>query len=150
MNVADHASRGDLAKNLLALFRGEAIHAYVDDRGAGADEFPGNEGGLADGGLQDIGTPALGDQVGGLGMADGDGGVAMEQEQGHGLADNVAAAYHYGMLAFDRNFVAVQQLDDPGRSAGSGAGQVGHQFPDVHGMKCVHVLVGADGDKDSL
>ncbi len=31
-------------------------------------------------------------------MADGDGGVLVQQQHGHGFADDVAAAHHHGAL----------------------------------------------------
>ena len=51
-------------------------------------------------------------QVDGARVADGDGGVRGEQEHGHGLAEDHAAANHHGLLALDVDVVGFHQTHD--------------------------------------
>ncbi len=97
-----------------------------------------------------IGLTADGRKVGRLRMADGDGGVLVEQQQRDGLAHDVAAPHHDRALAGDGNPVALQHLDDARGRAGARSRQPGHQGADIAGMEAVDVLFGGDGQQDAL
>lgn len=56
---------------------GDTVDAHIDDHGTGADHGWANEPGDPDGGDQDVGALAMGFEVGGAGMAEGDGGVGV-------------------------------------------------------------------------
>ena len=74
----------------------DAVDADVDDGGAGRMIIGGEHGGAADRRHQDVGLAADSRQVWRFRMADGDGGVFVQQQQRHGLADDIAAADHHG------------------------------------------------------
>ena len=76
-----------------------AVHADVDDDGAGLDHAGGEHLALAGGGHDHIGLAGEGGQAGRAAVADGDGGVGRQQHHGHGLAHDVAAADDDGVFA---------------------------------------------------
>ena len=92
----------------------------------------------------------IGAEVAGLGVADGDGGVLMEQEHGGGLADDVAAPDDDGMLAGDGNLAALEDFDDSGRRAGRERGAAGLETAGVDGMKAVDIFGWDDGIEESF
>ena len=73
-------------------------------------------------------------------VADGDGGVAMQQQERHRLADDVAASQDHRPLPGDLNLLALEHLDDAGRRARHELRPVLHQQPDALGGKPVDVL----------
>ena len=83
-------------------------------------------------------------------MADGDRGVAVQQQHRHRLPDDVAAADHHSVLTADRNLLALEQLDDTGGRAGDELGTILREQPDALGTKSIHVLVGRDGVEHAL
>src|ERR1019366_4493129 len=123
----------------------DAIDADVDYGGAGPDVIGGDIGGAADGGDQDVSLAAHLGQIPGARVADGDGGVLVQQHQGHGLADDVAAAEHHGVLAGHGDLIILQHLNDASGRAGARRGAAGDQVADVDGMKTVGVFIGGDG-----
>src|ERR1700731_1519675 len=127
-----------------------AIGAHIDDRGAGLDPVRFHEAGLAHGGDEDIGAAENIGQVARFGMANRDGGVGVHEEEGHGLADDVAAAEHHGIGAFDFDFVTAKNFHAAGRSAGDQAGASADEAAEIDGMKTVHVFGGIDGFEDAL
>ena len=78
-------------------------------------------------------------------MADGDGAVLVEQQHGHGLAHNVAAADDHAALALHGDVIGLQQLHDAGGGAGQEVVVPHHDFAYVVGVEGVHVLLGVDG-----
>src|SRR6266851_1975294 len=126
------------------------VGANIDDCCAGLDPVRFHVAGFAHGGDDDIGAAEDFGQIARFGMADRDGGVGVHQEQGHGFADDVAAAKDHGVGAFDLDFVAAQNLHAAGGSAGDQAGAPADQAAEVDGMKTVHVLGGIDGFQDAL
>nr|WP_308169766.1 hypothetical protein [Acrocarpospora catenulata] len=101
--------------------------------------------GRAYGGYQDVGLSGDCGQVGGSGVAVGDGGVAAEQEHAGGLAEDGAAAHHDGVFSGEVDLVLVEQAQDAGRSAGVEAGQAeAHRGEGVRGNS-VDVLFWGDG-----
>ena len=97
-----------------------------------------------DGGHQQVRLAGDGDEVAGLGVADGHRGVRVEEEQGHGLAHDVAPPHDDRALAGDGDALSTQQLHDPRRRAGHEARPLLHEQPDVLGMETVDVLRGID------
>ena len=83
-------------------------------------------------------------------MADGDGRVVMQQQQGHGLSNDVAAPDDDCASSLERNLVAQQDFDDPCRSARDHAGPAAHELADVQGMEPVHVLRRVHSHEDPL
>ena len=85
-------------------------------------------------------------------VADGDGGVAADQQQGGGHADDVRAAQHHGVRAFDLDAHLFEQVD----AAVGGAGHEQRfaaflrQAADVERREAVHVFFDADQRKDAL
>ncbi len=128
---------------------GDAIDADVDYGGAGPDVIRGDVGGAADGGDQDVGLAAHLGQVPGARVADGDGGVLVQQHQCHGLADDVAAAQDYGVLAGHGDLIELQHFDNAGGRAGARRGAARDQVADVDGMKAVGVFIGGYGFEDA-
>ncbi len=91
-----------------------------------------------------------GGEVAGLGMADGDGGVLVEEQHGGGLAHDVAAADDDGVLAGDGNVAALENLNDAGGGAGRERGTAGLQTAGVDGVEAVYVFCGGDGVEEHL
>src|SRR5712664_699391 len=127
-----------------------AVGTDINDRRAGLDPVRFHVAGFAHGGDDDIGAAEDFGQIARFGMADGDSGVGVHQEQGHGFADDVAAAEDDGVGAFDLDVVAAQNFHAAGGSAGDQAGASADQATEVDGMKTVHVLGGIDGFQDAL
>ena len=78
-------------------------------------------------------------------MADGDGGALLQQHQRHRLADDVAAAYHYRVLAAKLVANRFEHLHAAVGRAGPEAGHAGHQRAGTGDVKTVHVLGRRDG-----
>ena len=94
------------------------VVAGVDHDRAGLDPLAPDQLGPTDGRDHDVGLGHELGQPAGLGVADGDGGVAAEQQHRGGLAEDRTAADHHHVLAGDGHLVGVQQRDDAGRRAG--------------------------------
>ena len=127
-----------------------AVGADVNDCGTGPDPVRFHVAGFAHGGDEDIGAAEDIGQVASFGMADGDGGVGMHEEEGHGLADDVAAAEDDGVCAFDFDFVAAKKFHAAGGGAGDQAGAAADEATEIDGMKTVHVFCGIDGLQNTL
>ncbi len=76
-------------------------------------------------------------------MADRHGGVPVQQQQGHRLADDVAPPDDDRPRARDRDLRSLQQLDDSRRRAGDQRRPILDQTSNVDRVKAVHVLVRA-------
>src|SRR6266571_663615 len=74
---------------------GDFTHAYINYGGARMHVITRDQSRLADGGHQDIGAPADTRQIARLGVADGDGGMVVEQQHGHRFTHDIAATNHY-------------------------------------------------------
>src|SRR5262249_36350587 len=77
----------DVARDLAA---GAAVDSHGDHDGAGAAPAPPYQARLPGGGDQDLGPADLVREVGGTGVAHGDGGVTLEEQQCDRLADQQA------------------------------------------------------------
>src|SRR5690606_29467079 len=125
----------------VALGDGGVVHPVdpdVNDDGAGAHHVGGDELRLADGGDDDIGAADHGGEIARLRVTDGDGGIAagtrLDQEVGHRLPDDGAAADDHRVRAPGLDAVPQQHLDHPPRGAGAERGRVAdHQLADVDG-----------------
>src|SRR6266478_6279460 len=133
------------ARSLLAV--GNAIDADVHNGGSGPDEVGGKGRWTTERGYQKIALTADSREVPGLGMANGDGSVLMQQQQSHGLTNDVAAAHHHGVAASHRHLIITQHPDNAGGRAGSWAGPAGGQCADVAGMEAVNIFFRRDGEQ---
>src|SRR4029077_10800255 len=79
------------------------IHAHVDDSRSGPHEIAGNHAGAADGSHQNVGSAANARQIPGFRVTNRHRGIGIEQEHGHALSDDVAAAHYHGILTSDRD-----------------------------------------------
>ena len=77
-------------------------------------------------------------------MADGDGGILLQEQQRHRLADRVAAADDDGVLAAQVDAGRLDQLHAAVRRARAEAFQARHQFAGRQHRVAVHVLAGGD------
>ncbi len=127
-----------------------AVHAHVDHHRAGFHHVGGQHVALADGGHDHIGLQRHGFQVGGGTVAQGDRGVFLQQHQRHGLADDVAAANHHGMLAAQIVADAVQHLHAAIRRAGPEARLAHHQGAGAGDVETVHVFCRCNRFNDFL
>jgi len=128
----------------------DAVDANVDQGGAGLDHIGRYEAGAADGGDQDVGLAGDLAEVAGLGVADGDGGVVVQQKHGGGLAYDVAAADYHSVLAGDGDVAALEDLDDTRRRARREGGATGLEAAGVDGMEAVNIFLGRDGVEEGL
>ncbi len=140
-----------VAAEAVALLAGvvvDAVHADVDDDGAGFDVFFGNHFGASDGGDEDVGLAADGGHVLGAAVDDGDGGVApvglAREQEGEGSADDVGASGDNDAFALGHDVVAFEQFDDAFGGAGDEGIESERQAADADGVKTVDVLVGVD------
>jgi hypothetical protein len=79
-------------------------------------------------------------------MADGHRGVGVQQQQRHGLADDVAAAEHHGPASRKGDAVVPEQLQYAAGRARDEARPLLDQQSHVRGMETVHVLSGVHRD----
>ena len=73
-------------------------------------------------------------------MADGDGGIRLQQKRSHGLAHNITAAHHHAVLARRVNAVLFQKGQDPRRGAGEIPGLPQMQEAHILRMKSIHIF----------
>jgi hypothetical protein len=77
-------------------------------------------------------------------VAHGHGGVALQQQQRHRLADDVTPSDDDGLTASDRHTLTLEQLDHTGRRARGQQRPPLHQPADILRMKAVDVLARVD------
>ena len=94
---------------------------------------------------EDIRPAALLRQIRRAAVADGDGGILRQKQQGHGLSHDVAAAHHLTVFSGGGDAIRPQQGHDPGGGAGQEPGQPQHQATHILRVEGVHVLLRADG-----
>ena len=128
----------------------QAVDADVDDDGAGFDHVGRNEAGPAHGRDDDVGAAGVKLQVAGAGVADGDRGAGIDEQQGHGLADNVGTADDHGFLAIEIDAALLEHLHHAVGRAGDESRVTLGQGADVLGVKTIHVLAVVDGQSDAL
>ena len=85
---------------------GNFVHADINYGRARLHEFVRDHAGASDGGDQDIGAAADRGQIVSFLMADGDGGICIQQQHGGGLADDIAAANDHRFLSSNGNVAA--------------------------------------------
>src|SRR5579871_3077198 len=83
-------------------------------------------------------------------MADGDGGMLVQQEHGHGLSHDVAPAHDDGVFSGNGNRVASQNLDNARGSTRARSRQIGYQPADVAGVKAIDVFFWRHGEQNSF
>src|SRR5580704_8274017 len=123
----------------------DPIGAYVNYGGARPYPVRRNVTGLAHGRDEDVGAAHRSGQVTCFGMADRYGGVGMHQQQGHGLAHNVAASENHCVRAFHGDITAAENFHAARGSARHEPGAATNQAAEIHGMKSVDVFGGIDG-----
>ena len=144
----------------------DAVDADVDDDGTLLDPVALDHLGPSDGGHDDVGVLDDAGNVVRLAVDDGNGGIAMHEEHGHGQTDEVGPADYYGVLALELDAAAVQQFDATLGSAGNvegngsevgpldlGAADVGAgaaQRGGVERMETIDVLLGVDAVEDFI
>ena len=129
---------------------GNAIGAYIDDRGAGLDPVRFQVAGFAHGGDDDIGAAEEVGQAARLRMANRDGGIGVHEEKSHGLTDDIAAAKDDGVGAFDLDVIAAQNFHAAGGSAGDQARASTDEAAEIDRMETIYVLGGIHGFEDAL
>ena len=94
----------------------------------------------AGGGHEDIRLSRDGPQIGRPGVADGDSGVALHEQQRHRFADDVAAADDYRVLAVHLDALVIEQAHHAQRRARHKGRPPGDKEPNVDRMKPVDIL----------
>jgi hypothetical protein len=142
---------GKISEEALGFFDiGDAVGANVNDRGAGLDPVWLDAASFAHSGDDDIGAAEDIGKVARFGMTNGDGGVGVHEEKGHGFADNIAAAEDDGVGAFDLDFVAAQNFHAAGRSASDQAGTSADETAEIDGMEAIDVFGRIDCFENTL
>src|SRR5208282_459701 len=129
---------------------GDPVDADIDHGSSRLHVVAGNNAGPANRRHQDVGAAANFRQIARLRVADGDGGVLIQQQHGDRLAHNVAASDYHGFLPGDRNLAALQNLHDAGRRAGHQSWTLRRKVAHVHGMESVYVFGGIDRQQNLL
>jgi hypothetical protein len=132
---------------------GDAIDTDVDDDGSGLHHVGGDKFGPADGGDEHVGLAGERSEIGGAGVADGDGAVGtralLQGEQCDGFTDDQRAAEDDDVFAFEVGPAAREEFHDAGGRAGDETGIVLlRDFAEVEGVEAVDVLVGRDAAED--
>ena len=83
-------------------------------------------------------------------MANGHGGVFVQQQHRHGLAHNVAASHDDGVLAGDRDAAALEDLNHPGRRARRDDGLPADQPARVYRMESITSFSGTTASSSAL
>ena len=123
---------------------GAAIDADIDHHGAGIDPFTADELRLPIAATS-IGASDLGRQIARARMADGERGVALEQQERHRLADQVAGSDDDGTRPLEIHSGRVDEAHDAERRARPQAGAAAHQQRLIHRVQAVDVFGGIDG-----
>ena len=123
---------------------GRAVDADVDHHRAFLDVIGADETGTADGDHQDVGLPADRGEIARARVADGDGRVLVQEQCGHGLADERAAAHDHRVASGQRHRVLAQQPQDAGRRRGHEAGLGQPEPADVSRVEPVDVFARID------
>ncbi len=121
-----------------------AIHADVDHGCARLHHVRRENVAQAGGGDHHVGVTGMGGQIARLAMADRDGRAGFEQEQRHGLADDVRAADHHRVRALQRNLIGRQHLHHAVRRARAEQRAAGHQRAGVRNVETVDILFRGD------
>ena len=77
-------------------------------------------------------------------MANGDGGVLLQEHQSHGFAHNIAAAYDDSVFAFEGVTNALEHLHATVRGARPKAFHTCHQCASAGDVKSVYIFSGTD------
>ena len=144
-NLSKSASRASLAEKLRGHGAiGEPVDPDVHDDRAGFDELPADEPRAPHGRDKDVPFPRDIGEIRRPGMADRNGGVALEKEERHGFSDDLAPPDDDRPFAGHGNVLAGEQLHDARRRARREDRPTLDQQTDVLRMKRVHVLVRVD------
>jgi hypothetical protein len=129
---------------------GDAVGTDVDDSGSSFYPIAFHIASFAHCRDDDIGAAYDARKVTRLGVADGDGGVGVHEEQSHGFTDDVTAAEDDSVGALDGNFGAAKNFHASRGSASDEAGAPTDEAAEIDGMETVDVLGGVDGFKNAF
>src|SRR5712671_931220 len=132
------------------LYLGDFICSDIDDSGAGSNPVSLYVAGFAHSRDDDIRPADEAGEVASLGMADGDGGIGVHQQQGHRFANDVAAAEDDGVGALNLNIVAAQNFHAARGRARDKSGPPTDQTPKAHRMDAINIFCGINGFENSL
>ena len=144
-----HLGKGDIADQTgLAVFVLQPVDADIDHGSARFDPVAAYHFGLADGGIDKVGPGAQSREIARTGMRNRHRRIFIEQQLHQGTADQIGAADHDGVHAFQRRMHAFGEDDATKRRAWRERGKSAGQSPGVVGMQPVDVLGGIDGVDD--
>src|SRR6185437_8805954 len=144
---ADRVSGEELPEYLLVSY---AVHPHVNHRCSWLYELVRYQARLPNGRDEDVRLTANFSQVARLGMANGDGGIMVQQQQSHGLADHKASSDYHRAAACYWNVASEQDLHYSGWSAGHQGRTPCYQISHVDRMEAVHILLRRDRQQDLL
>ena len=126
------------------------VDADVHDGGAFLDVGGADEPAAAGGDDEHVRVARPSGEVGRARVADGDGGVALEQQVRDRLADDLAAADHDRVRALELDVVLVQEGQDPERRRGNVRRLAEVELAGVERVEAVDVLDRLDGADDAV
>lgn len=118
------------------------MDADVDDHGAFLDVRRADQMFAAGRRHEDIRAAGLLGEAARAAVADGDGGISVDEEQSEGPADQAAAADDDDVFSLDGYAKKIEEMEDALRRARDEPGNAGGQSPEIFGMKAVHVFFG--------
>ena len=125
---------------------GVHIDAHVDDHLAGGEAVGTDNPGPSSGDDQQLCPTAFGRQIGGAGVAEGDGGVPVQQQHSCRPSDDQTAPHHHGAPAGRLKTIVVQQF----QAGLSGAGGITLPVTEEYTGQgtagdAIHILDGGEG-----
>ena len=99
---------------------------------------------------EDVGARGDARQIRRLRVTDRDRGVALQEQHGHRLSDDLAPADHHGVAPGDRQSRPIEHLDHARRRARLQMRAALNELADVDRVEAVDVLVGIDGVEHPL
>ena len=127
----------------------DSVHADVHHHGARLHVVGPDDARPPNRRHQDVGLSGHRGEVRRAGVSHGDGGIGVQQEEGHRLADDVAASDDHRPATRDLDAAAVEELHDARRRARHEPRALLHQEADVDRAEAVHVLGGIHEPEDA-
>jgi hypothetical protein len=123
----------------------DPVDADINHGGTSFDHVCCDQPGTSDCGDQNVGLPGEGCEIGGAAVAKANGGISTgasaSQEQGQGLADNIAATNDHGMPSAGLDPGIDQHPLDTGGRAGNEPRPPLRQEAGILGVKSIDVLI---------
>ena len=101
---------------------------------------PSNKPRLADGCYQNIRPAGMRREISRTTVANGDGGILLQQEQRHGLANDIAAAYDNRFFTGNRNPRLLEHMQSAFGRTGNGTIQPTGQAAGVDVVEAIHIF----------